>query len=138
MDNTGGSNNNTATTQTATSDYVIRYVEFKPVEKQNYGFDEFPEDIPQFWTEYEKKKIAGKEYPVNWKSLQSMHSDWVKILIKVENPDSIDTRLSIEQNISGYLNFNTSLHFCKCLKIRTLAKLLFVDYLADYQYIRCL
>ncbi len=37
-----------------------------------------------------------------------MRSDQVKILIKVENPDSIDTRLSIESNISGQLNFTLS------------------------------
>ncbi|MDF1549177.1 MAG: polymorphic toxin-type HINT domain-containing protein, partial [Bacteroidales bacterium] len=99
--------NELASNVTDTSAHAIKLVTFKPVKKQLFGFDQYPEDIPQFWADYKKEKVNKKDYPVNWKSNQSFGlPDQVIMEITTDNPDSIKTRLSIESSVVGPLSYS--------------------------------
>jgi len=116
FDNPGGGSGGDgelASTVSDTSAYAITLVEFKPFKKQLFGFDQYPDDIPEFRADYSTETVNEKGYKVHWKSNQSFGLP-DKVIMElsgrdgepVEPPDSILTRLTIESSVTGPLSFS--------------------------------
>ncbi len=91
--------------------YALNYVKFKEYENPtgiNFGFDEYPPEIPQYLSEYKKEKVLDQEYIVPWQSAEANGKPvQVNMHIKTKVADSINTRLKVVMN-NQPLNFTMS------------------------------